>query len=397
MAKILLTWEAGAYLGHEMLVTCAGVLMREAGHDVVVYAPHGSRANHAATAAGLRWEQFDEAHHVDAPPPGVLWESRATTLWNFGFHSIDRISERFGAWDIVLHREQPDVVVLQAAPFAQVAAHVGGYASVEFGIGFDVPPGFEPFPAFRGREHFHADAALQFEATIRHRLSRAVGRSFSSSSLHELVSGQLRLVTSVRELDHYDGVDDPSRQFIGPLPGVALEAVRPQWGRSKPRILAYVRAEFIDAASFIKAIAGLRGDAVVVCIGADAATVALALSRGVRLSISPISISDLLPSADLVVSHGGGLMAEAVIRGRPCVALPSHYEQFMTANALRHRKLGVMLNPKQPAQYAAGLRHALTDSEIRHHAATMAKSHAGTASGAGPSFVKAVESMVGEG
>ena len=90
-------------------------------------------------------------------------------------------------------------------------------------------------------------------------------------------------------------------------------------------------------------------------------------------------------------------MAEAVIRGRPCVALPSHYEQFMTANALRRRKLGVMLNPRQPEHYAAGLRHVLTDGEIRHHAAAMALAHAGTASGAGPSFVKAVESMVGEG
>ena len=63
---------------------------------------------------------------------------------------------------------------------------------------------------------------------------------------------------------------------------------------------------------------------------------------------------------------------------------------------LRRRKLGVMLNPQQPAQYAAGLRHALTDGEIRHHAASMARVHANTASLAGASFVKAVESLVEE-
>ena len=394
MAKILLSWEAGAYLGHEMLVTCAGVLLREAGHDVVIYAPHGSKTNHAAAAAGIRWEQLDEAPTAQAPPSELAWESRATTLWKFGFHSSEVIGERFRAWDVVLHREQPDVVVLQAAPFAQVAAHALGYASVEFGIGFDVPPRLSPFPAFRGGEHFDASAALQLEATILQRVSRAVARSLSADSLHTLVSGQRRLVTSILELDHYDGIGDTSRQFVGPLPGVALDAVRPKWSRGKPRTLAYVRAEFIDTTSFIKAIADLRGDAVVVCIGADAAAVALARSRGVRLHAAPISMADLLPSADLVVSHGGGLMGEALIRGRPCVALPSHYEQFMTASTLRRRKLGVMLNPKQPAQYFAGLRHALMDSEIRHHVASMARAHASTASDAGVSFVKAVESLL---
>lgn len=395
---MLLTWEAGAYLGHEMLVTCAGVLLRNAGHEVVIVAPHGVAVNHAARTAGIRWENFSNMPEVDSPPTGVSWESRATILWKFGFHSPEVIAERFHAWDALLHREQPVVVVLQAAPFAQLAAHASGCASVEFGIGYDVPPRLAPFPAFRNAERFDADGGLRVEAAILQRIALGIGSDLVARRfLCELVSGQSRLVTSIPELDHYDGADDTSRRFIGPLPVVPLEGQRVTWRLAKTRLLAYVRAELIDVPAFLEAVAGAKGakgDAVVVCIGADERAVTRARALGVRLHTSPIAIADLLPQADVVVSHGGGLMGEAMIRGRPCVALPSHFEQFLTATTLQRRKLGVVVNPKEPVHYAPALRHVLASAEIRREADVLARRHRLTLETAGPSFVQAVSSLL---
>ena len=395
MAKILLTWEAGAYLGHEMLVTTAAVLIRKAGHEVVIYSPHDSVANDASRRTGIRWEQVAAAPDVLPPPTGVAWESRATALWNFGFHSADVIGDRFHAWDIILHREQPDVVVVQAAPHAQIAARVGGFPSVEFGIGFDVPPRHVPFPAFRSADEFNVPDALRLERMVLDRVKRALGASTVPSHLHELVSGQRRLIASIQELDHYDGADDSSREFIGPLPAIEMSETRPTWKRGRPRVLAYVRAPLIEPTQLLKAIAGLRGDAVVVCLDADEAAVKLAQSLGIRLHLKPISIGELLPTADLVVSHAGGMMAEAVVHGCRCLAMPTHYEQFLTAVTVKRRKLGTMLNPKEPAMYGRALQHVLVDPEVGRAVAAVAARYRGTSMRSGPAFVAAVESLVG--
>lgn len=395
MAKILLAWEAGAFLGHEMLVTAASVLLKEAGHDVVILSPDGTVPNEAARRAGVRWATVPLAPGVPPLPSGVPWESRATTLWNFGFHSIDLIQDRFRAWDALLHREAPDVVVLQAAPFAHLAARAAGVPSVEFGIGFDVPPGLSPFPPYRNVDSFDEQVATRFERAILDRLRRVVG-SIADRPLHAVVSGDRRLVVSIPELDHYDGVADPARTFLGPLPIIDLGATRPRWVRGEPRVLAYVRAPLVDASRLLKAIGALKGDAVVVCPGADEALVSLARKLGVRLHGAPVSILDLLPTADLVVSHGGGLMAEAVIRGRPCLALPAHFEQFMTATTLRRRRLGAIANPNEPAMYERALRHVLADGEARRNASAVATRHRVMAARSGQDFVDAVESVLPE-
>lgn len=395
MAKILLAWEAGAFLGHETLVTAAAVLLRAAGHDVVVRAPEGIAINDPARRAELRWANMPTFADEGAPSTGVPWESRATTLWNFGFHSPDLIDARFRAWDAALHHDQPDVAVLQASPYAQLAARVAGVPSVEFGIGFDVPPQQAPFPPFRHVESFDPATALRFEQSILDRLRRTVGPA-ANGPLHALVSGDRRLAVSVPELDHYDGVQDPSREFLGPLPVVEWSETRPGWKRGRPRVLAYVRAALLDAPALVRAIGSLRGDAVVVCLGADAATVALARKLGVRLHLTPVSFGNLLPGADVVVSHGGGLMSEAVILGRPCLAIPSHYEQFMTASTLKRRGLGAMLNPREPAMYERALRHVLAHPEMRHNAAAVALRHRGAADTVAPAFVAAIEATIEE-
>ena len=333
----------------------------------------------------------------EAPPTGVSWESRATTLWKFGFHSLDVIAERHQAWHAVLQCERPDVVVLQAAPFAQIAAHEGGYSSVEFGIGFDVPPRISPFPAFRDLEGFSSANALRVESDIVQRVTQSIGSGIAKDrALCELVSGRVRIVTSIPELDHYRDEADESRRFIGPLPMAPLNVQSHRWGSATPRILAYLRAGVVDIEAFIHAVATFNGDAVVVCTGADAFTVALARSRGVRLFTSPIAIADLLSQADLVVSHGGGLIAEAVVRGKPCVAMPSHYEQFMTATALHRQKLGVRLNPKEPARYGDAMRYVLASKEVQRETAALARRCEAVVPGAGARFVQAVSSLIGE-
>ncbi len=398
MGKIVLTWEAGAYLGHEMLVTSAAVLMQGAGHEVVVYAPDGAAPNDAAKKNDIRWESTPPPPDEAPRAAGVTWTSRATSLWSVGFRSKAILRDRFDAWDVILERERPDAVLLQAAPFAQVAAHVGGYSSVEFGISFDVPPQASPFPPFRQADAFSPVDALQLEVSMLERLALVVPAARHASGLHAMVSGGTRLVTSIAELDHYAGSGDASRRFVGPLPVVELRETHPRWKQParSPRILAYVRAPLHDSASLLRALAKVRADAVVVCLDADDAIAALAAQLGIRLQREPVSIGELLASADLVISHGGGLIAEALVRGCPCMALPTHYEQFITAQNLKRRRLGVMLNPKEPQVYEAALRFVLQNTEIRRNAAAMKARYRGLGADPGAAFRDAVDNVLDE-
>lgn len=377
MAKILLTWEGGAYLGHQTLVTVAAAVLHEAGHDLVVVTPHGTPPNEATQRPGLRWTQLPpRPAEGRLPAAGLPWHSRATTLWEFGFQSEEVLRDRFEAWDVVLHREQPDVAFLQAAPFAQVAAHVAGVRSVEFGVGFDVPPLQQPFPAFRHCEAFDPVRALHLERQIIDRLARVIGHQAHERPLHGWVSAPVRLVTSIRELDPYDGCADPSREFVGPLPMAEIGGTRPEWQRGGPRVLAYLRAGLMDMPAFIEALGALEGDAVLVCPDAGPDLVAQARTAKVRMFVKPVSLGALLPKADLVVSHGGGLIAEALVRGRPCVAMPTHFEQFLTAMTLKRHGLGVVVNPAEGGTYERGLRYALHDPALKVRAGATGRQYA---------------------
>lgn len=391
MAKVLLTWEGGLYFGHEFKVTAAAAVMRAAGHQVVIVAPWGVPPNAAALRLGARWENLSAGPPQALPAAPVAWQSRASVLWRFGFQSEEVLSDRFRAWDAVFQREQPDLVFLESAPFAQVTAHAVGVRSVEFGVGFDVPPASAPFPPFRDADAFDPEQALRLERRMAELLARVVGHAARGRELHEWVAAPLRLVTSIPELDHYEGHADASRQFIGPLPNAEFDAVRPGWGRPGPRILAYVRAGLLDMTAFQQAVAALRGDGVVICPDATPEHVDQAHKLKLRLHRQPVSLGDLLPKADLLISHAGGTMADALLRGRPCVALPSHYEQFITSRLLARRRLAVVADPAEPAGFERALRRALGDAELRRNAAALALRHRGAVLRAAEALRRAAE------
>lgn len=418
MARWLVAWEAGGYLGHEMLVTAAALQLRAAGHEVRVCAPRRVPANRAAREAGVGWIPMPDDAAPPAPASGVRWKSRATSLWGFGFHSAGWVRERVSRWSEVLAREAPDGVVLQAAPYAQLAARAAGLPSLEFGIGFDVPPRLSPFPPMRQAEAFTPESGRAFEARLLEALPPAGPREGTireAASLAARVSGDRRLVVSLPELDHYAGIADPSRVFIGPLPPVDLGGETVFWEREEraerrkrgerdersesdaPRLLAYVRASAVDVPAFLAAVAevvGSAGQAIVVCPGASDDHAVLAERAGVRFHRSPVSLVGVLPGADLVVCHGGGLMGEALVQGRPCVAMPIHYEQFIASSAMARQRLGVMIDPRVPTRFGAAWRHVLAAGELRANAAALARRRGELAANAGAAFVTAAQALL---
>lgn len=406
MAKWLVTWEAGGYLGHEMLVTSAALQLRGAGHEVVIVGPLGARPNHAVLAAGVTWIALPHGAAPRPPDSGPRWKSRATSLRSFGFHSAEWLRQRLGAWRSLLTREQPDGVALQAAPCAQLAARAAGVPAIEFGIGFDVPPRRSPFPAFRNPLAFDVESAKALEG----QLLGAIPAEFrsSESSLADCVSGDRRLVVSLPELDHYGGISrglpDPSRVFAGPLPTVDFGGEPLHWTSAGPRVLVYVRASAADVPRLLSAlgqataatepVAGSAPEFIVICPNAAPAHASSARRAGWRLFPSAVSLSHVLPTADLVVCHGGGLMGEALVRGIPCVAMPIHHEQLLAASSMVRHGLGVMLDPRDAAGLARACQRALGDLDLRARARALAVRRRELAAHSGQTLIAAAQSLI---
>lgn len=398
MAKLVVAWEAGGYFGHEMLVTAAALALQLAGHDVVIAAPEGVASNTAARAAGLRWRTLPGGAAPAAPGTGFRWKSRATSLWSFGFHSPQWLDERLRIWSSLLAEEVPDALVLQAAPCGQLAARVAGVPTVEFGIGFDVPPRHYPFPAFRNREAFSVEAGARFERRLVDVIQSAV--VLPTCDLATLVCGDQRVVVSLPELDHYsDAVDgfgrkDPSRRFAGPLPPVPLNAPPVTWKGDFPRILAYIRASIVDVEAFLQAAAVVGGDWVVVCPGAEASHFDLARRLGVRLHGHALSLVPLLRDAQLVICHGGGLMSESLVQGCPCVAMPIHQEQYLAASALVRHGLGAMVAPDDSGRFTEVWEQALGDRAMQARVRVLASRQAAASGTAAGALLEAVNALL---
>ncbi|WP_143074019.1 glycosyltransferase [Roseateles sp. YR242] len=398
MAKLMVAWEAGGYLGHEMLVTAAALELKHAGHDVLVCAPQGVPANAAARREGLRWDELPGEAPPPAPSTGFRWKSRATSLWSFGFHSAHWLRGRVSAWSDLLAREAPSAVVLQAAPCAQLAARAAGVPSLEFGIGFDVPPRQSPFPPFRNPDAFTVEAGQAFERRLVEMIQQAC--PVGDQTLAALVSGDRRLVVSLPELDHYAGAPDPSRLFAGPLPAVTMGGATAEWRGPGPRLLAYIRASAVEVPAFLDAAAALPGDWIVVCPDGTEAHAAQATQSSpgrIRFHREPLSLGGLLPQADLVICHGGGLMAEALVHGRPCVAMPIHQEQFMATTAMTHHGLGAMLAPRAPALFADVWRRVLADPGVQANALALSARQHALATGSGQALVRSVQDLLRAG
>lgn len=405
MAKWLVTWEAGGYLGHEMLVTAAALQLRSAGHDVVIVGPRGTTPNQAALRAGVTWMALPDGAAPRAPDTGLRWKSRATSLWSFGFHSSDWLRHRLAVWRSLLASERPDGVALQAAPCAQLAARAAGVPAIEFGIGFDVPPRHTTFPAFRNPLAFSAETAAVFED----RLLGAIPSEFRSraSSLSACVSGDRRLVVSLPELDHYAAamtlLPDPTRVFAGPLPTVDFGGAPVSWSRAGRRVLVYVRASAVDVPQLLpaldQAMTAARGqdasapEAIIICPDATPAHASSARRAGWQFFQSAVSLSSVLPTADLVVCHGGGLMGEALVRGIPCVAMPIHHEQLLAASSMARHGLGMVLDPRDAAGLAQACLRALGDDGLRARARALAVRHRDLAARSGQTLIATAQSL----
>lgn len=239
MRRVLLAWEIGSGLGH---------LAR-----LVALARHFQRAGHHVEAAVRSTEGLADAsmtshipsrlapHLTPGPERRPLSLNYADVLVRNGYGDANALGALVDQWLRVFDAAQPDLVVLEHAPGALLAARLAHLPRVVIGTGFSVPPLSVPQPTIQPWFNVPDGLLLQREgrllAAVNATTLRYDGRTISSVA--GLFDGADRYVCTVPQLDHYQRRTPD--EYSGPFGAVDGEiALWPEG--AGPRVLFYGRS-----------------------------------------------------------------------------------------------------------------------------------------------------------
>lgn len=373
MASIVFAWELGGHTGHVTTLLPIARALQARGHEArfLLREPKSGAdlagAAEIPRAAAPIW--VGPARHANPLNFGQI-------LQNFGYDQPGTVRELIDAWRERLAGAQ--AVVANVAPAAHIAARTLRIPSFEISQGFHVPPPTLPAPPLRHWEPApralleSADGAVlgAVNATLAAHgapLLRTIG---------ELFAGRAMLLT-YPELDIY-----PERgpaDYYG-VPRSGEGSAVPEWPEGRgPRVFGYLYNYFAGLDPLLSALRQLDAPTLLLCRGANQDLVAKHAGGPVRVSSEPMSVSRLLPQAQVVVCHASHQMtAQSLLAAKPLLMLPTQLEQFLIMRRVVRFGAGLGVDPAVPdADFGRAIGELAGDGQYAGRAAEFARRYAG--------------------
>jgi hypothetical protein len=369
MKTVLLAWELGGGMGHVMTLRRLARRLRLLDLRVVA-AVKNLDAARLLCSEGIEiieapaWPSASmSARQIAATSSASMGDILATA----GLGDADGLRRLLGAWDHVLLRFTPDLVVSHLAPAVALAAR-GRVPLILVGDGYTLPPdGMRQFPPL------HAMTSPGDE-TVTLEVLNSVLRSRGETRLDYLPQvffGDARLVLTFPLLDPYFA--RRTEPLLGPLLDHVPVAAVPK----KRSVFAYLSRGYplhrdIPAA--------LLAHAPVLRIHApDLPEHQMddLMQAGAIVCRDFVAPADALTSAALVVHFGGsGLAAEALLAGVPQLVLSMQIEQWLNGSALQSAGLGRVIKAYDPGtRIESEIDNLLADTAIVRAAADAGRRH----------------------
>ena len=340
MARIELAWELGGNLGHVSVMLPMARALMQRGHSVRLLLREHDAGADLQGADGVRREG---APIWVGPTPYPNPVNFGQILLNFGYSDQGQLIQLVDAW-----RERlagADLVIANVAPAAHLAARTLGIPSLEISQGFHVPPPCFPTPVLREWE----SAPMQTMIAADNQSLGAINAVLAARgtapilTLGELFSGRTLLLT-YPELDTYARTEPAT--FLGIVP-TGEGGIAPLWPQgSGPRVFAYVQHDYPGIERLAASLRSLDVPALAFFRGLDAAACARLGSEAVAIISTPMSVSQTLPQADIVICHASHQMtAQALLAGKPLLLLPTHVEQMLNTRRVERIGAGIGIAP----------------------------------------------------
>ncbi len=376
MAHFYLCWELGAGLGHAGRLKSIALPMRARGHRVSFVLRDLVLSRRLLGGLGIDTLQAPLWLHRTAGLPADQ-ASLAEILLACGYLEADALGGLCDGWRGLFRQGRPDLVIADYAPTAILAARSLGLPSAAVGPGFTLPPAGAALPPLRAWEAPQPERMRVTEARLLDSANRVLAAHGAAPFARgaDLLLGDHPLLCTWPELDHFGRSGGP---WLGPNLPQPAEHVG-QWPeQGDRRVFAYLRRAVPESLEVLQAL--LRQGCRVLCYMPDVAGGAPAPLTSPQLAWAPapVALPQALAECELVVSHAGeGLVAQALLAGRPLLMLPHAAESFLMAR--RVAQLGAGINAMQaprPRDWDAMLARLLDEPSWRAAAAAFARRHA---------------------
>ena len=322
--RILLAWEMGEGLGHAARLLHLAIRLAAQGWAPVVAARNPAALAERYAAAGIALIAAPSHRSCFAGPGPFQAATFADVMGVCGYADPAKLAAMMVAWDDLLERQAPAVVVADYAPLLSLAAF-GRMPLICVGDGFVTPHGLPDgrFPALRPGASPLWDPAALLEAAQRVQVARGLPQP---ANLAQIIEGAGQVVAVPPELDVYVGTrpspaSGPWQRSPPPLPPPA-----------EARFFAYLRMTHPLACRVLQALSQARVPGECYLHDATPQAVDAARQAGIEVHEKPPLLTDVLARTSMLIHHGGiGSMEQALMAGRPQLLLPRHLEQSLNA------------------------------------------------------------------
>lgn len=308
--------------------------------------------------------------------------SYADLLLASGFGDAAGLTGLVRGWRDLFELLSPDLVLIDHAPAALLAARSFQLRRALFGAGFYSPPRTQPMPSFSTSAPSSSRRPGDSEAAVVDVANQVLGALGAPplARLADLLDVDEDFVCTFPELDPYPDASRARRW--GPLLDDDSEAPEPEWPRGRgSRVLVCLDPTYHDLRRALEELQKLPHRLLVNLPGVGHDLLSPYRTANVQFCLGLAPPEGAVRGCDLVVCHGHhGMVAAALLAGRPLLLLPLDAEQ--TTTAWRVVKYGVAraVNPgSKNASYKRLINEMLESGAFADAARGFASRYAGFA------------------
>lgn len=377
-AHVVLAWEMGSELGHlaNFSALAQGLLAR--GHRVTLVLKDLSRAERFVAGMPVTLLQGPGVPRQMGSAGQV--RSLAAILSRHSFQSFDTLWSCAYSWRTLFTLLQPDLVVLDYAPTAQLAMRGLGIPTLLTGFAFGAPPCDAPLrdlsPWLGEQDVAKSHAEQEQVLSLANQWLQAQGEP-PLGGLSELFAADRLALTQLPELDPDARLR--GEEYVGPLQP-AQEGRRVTWlTPARRRVLCYLKPGVPLTPLLLAELA--RQQCEVECFYPAPLPEAWQawLTPTFRIHAQLLDLPQAMAGADLVVCHGGiGTVSSALLAACPMLLVPLHTEQRGNAEQVVALGAGLYLSSESDE---GAITHALDrlwqEANFAYAAREIAQRHAG--------------------
>jgi UDP:flavonoid glycosyltransferase YjiC (YdhE family) len=388
--RILYAWELGTNAGHLERGLAIAEGLRDRGHDVIFVVSDLVLAERLLASRGF---DFIPTPHTPLRPTRRPTVNFSDVLLTCGFADAVALDARVRAWTHLLHHLDPDAIVIDHAPTAQLAAYIANLPAILVNSGFAIPPLTQPLPSIQPHRRISNEQLSLADRRVLATVNDVTRRCGAQPLAHlsELFARSAHIITTFKELDPYSERD--TGMHVGPLER-ATGHTEARWRTvGGIRVFAYLRPHINGLDTLLQTLLSCNVEVICALPGASQARMARYQSAHFEIFTEPIELGSLLKEADLVISYGGaGLLARALLAGLPLLLVPDVLEQITNSERVVALGAGILLlEDRNPAAITSALTALTSQDRYRTAARNFATKYRAGVPDARERIVAAIE------